>query len=297
MTAAERLPCSTVSLAAGESQAGTASRYRHWLLIEQPGRWGHDALVDSGFPAEVGVRLRDAGRASHVRVLLIKNRDRPPASRRRCFVAFTGRRERRLATFEVDDPAELRDLDLAAAAADRFRGIGEPVEGPLFLACTHGKHDPCCARLGAPLYRSVADAESARAWEATHVGGDRFAGNLVCFPHGMYFGRVGPGDGPAVAAAYARGNVELDFYRGRSCLPPAAQAAEHHLRSELGLLGVDDVVAARERTEGDEVVVDLDTSAGPRTVWVRVDHLDERPLTCKASVAHRPRRYAVTAVE
>ena len=25
-----------------------------------------------------------------------------------------------------------------------------------------------------------------------HVGGDRFAGNLVCLPEGLYFGRVGP---------------------------------------------------------------------------------------------------------
>ena len=31
----------------------------------------------------------------------------------------------------------------------------QPVDHPLFLVCTHGKHDPCCARLRAPALRGA----------------------------------------------------------------------------------------------------------------------------------------------
>jgi hypothetical protein len=154
MPAADRPSCSSLSRALGEGLEGTASRLRFWLMVEQPGPWGHDALVESGFPPEVGARLLLAGASVGLRVLLIKRRDRPTRGPRRCFAAFTGRRDRALRSFEIDDPGELLDLDLPAMIRSRFRGLGTPLDGPLFLVCTHGKHDACCARHGAPLSRA-----------------------------------------------------------------------------------------------------------------------------------------------
>jgi hypothetical protein len=68
----------------------------------------------------------------------------------------------------------------------------DPVSGPLFLVCTHGR----------PHHAVQSEADRSRGrsrwrirmrpWESTHVGGDRFAGNVVAFPHGPYFGRVAP---------------------------------------------------------------------------------------------------------
>ena len=46
--------CSLRSLAAGEPLAGTASTIRHWLLIEHPGPWGRDGLLDARLPAGLG---------------------------------------------------------------------------------------------------------------------------------------------------------------------------------------------------------------------------------------------------
>src|SRR3712207_8624946 len=40
-----------------------------------------------------------------------------------------------------------------------------------------------------------------------------FAGNLVCFPHGMYFGRVSPGEGRHIASEYEAGRIVLARYR------------------------------------------------------------------------------------
>jgi Sucrase/ferredoxin-like len=296
MSAAERPSCSSLSRALAEGQEATASRLRFWLMVEQPGPWGHDALVESGFPPEVGARLRLLGDGLGLRVLLIKRRDRPERGPRRCFAAFTGRRDRALRTFEIDDPGGLLELDLSALVRSRFRDLGAPVEGPLFLVCTHGKHDACCARHGAPLSRALTGVEGEH-WECTHVGGDRFAGNLVCFPHGLYFGRVPPGAARSVADGYARGRIALDYYRGRSSFEPAVQAAEHHLRRAGGLVGVEDLVLAGHRRDGEVHAVDFLARGVVHTVEVEELWAHERPLTCKSLHPHRPRHYVLRRVE
>jgi Sucrase/ferredoxin-like len=296
MHPAERPSCSSVARALGEGLEWTASRRRFWLMIEQPGPWGHDALAESGFPPEVGARLRVQGDGLGLRVLLIKRRDRPERGPRRCFAAFTGRRDRAMRTFDIDDPGELLELDLRALVRGRFRGLGTPVEGPLFLVCTHGKHDPCCARHGGPLTRALLGVAGEH-WECTHVGGDRFAGNLVCFPHGLYFGRVPAGHARSVAEAYARGIIALDYYRGRSSFEPAVQAAEHHLRKAGNLDGVEDLVLAGHRRDGDVHTVDFLARDVPHTVEVEEMWAHERPLTCKSLLPHRPRHYVLRRLE
>lgn len=234
----------------------------------------------------------------HVRVLLIKRRDRPGPSRRRCFVAYTGPEKRRLATFEVKDPAELLDLDLVTLARRRFEGVGEPVPEPLYLVCTHGKHDACCATHGAPLYRALARFGDGAVWEATHVGGDRFAGNLVCFPHGLYYGRVGPEEAERLAAGYAGGMIDLDFYRGLSCYSPPVQAAETFIRRRLGLAGLDDLRMMRRRKQGSRLhLVEFQTAPDTiHAVEVEVTSLEPRLLTCKATHPHRPRGFVLRSI-
>ncbi|HEV8683254.1 MAG TPA: sucrase ferredoxin [Actinomycetota bacterium] len=288
--------CAALAAAAGEPLAGTASRIRHWLMVEQPGPWGHEALLQGGLPIDVGRELIEREDRLGVRVLLIQRRDRLAPSPRRCFAAFTGRQERRLVTFEVNDVRELLDLDLEEMVRTRWDGLGEPVAGPLFLVCTHGKHDACCSRYGGPVARALAARPDV--WECTHVGGDRFAGNVVCFPDGLYFGRVGAATAPRVAEAYGRGEVALEHYRGRSSFPPAVQAAERELRLALGLVGVDDLVLEdHARLAGSTHRVAFRVSGGRvHILEVRESTLDPRPLTCKAAHPHSPRAFVLERI-
>lgn len=263
-------------------------------MLEQPGPWGHQALIESNLPAEVGSRLRVLGRDLGVRVLLIKRRERLRGPRS-CFFAYTGARERRVRSLELEDPAELLDLDLPKLVAGRFADVGETFDGPLFLVCTHGKHDSCCARHGAPLFGAMKSLGDGAVWECTHIGGDRFAGNLVCFPHGLYFGRVSPADARRVADAYTRGEIVLDNYRGRSAYSPPVQAAEEQVRRTHGLVGVDDLVLVRH--VGLEEPSQRIEFSGPNreryAAEVEVGLLDPRPLTCKATHPHPPRSFEV----
>ena len=64
--------CTSVSLAAGEPQLATASRVRGWLMVEQPGPWGRDALLDSRLDRDLARELDARARAARVRVLLVR---------------------------------------------------------------------------------------------------------------------------------------------------------------------------------------------------------------------------------
>jgi hypothetical protein len=232
--------------------------------------------------------LREQLRArEHTRLLFIRRPDRRGRAELRAYAATSreGEETLRSASFEAYD--DLRDLDLATA--------GAPSEQPLFLVCTHGKHDPCCARRGRPLFEALAEQlDEEGVWQSTHVGGDRFAGNLICLPQGIYYGRVERGDAVGVLDAHLEGWIAMGRYRGRSSHPFAAQAAEIDVREATGLRGLDELRLRSAEADGDTVHVVFDDVAGQsHGRRVRVELGPEELLTCNAGELRRPRRYVV----
>jgi hypothetical protein len=137
-------------------------------------------------------------------------------------------------------------------------------------------------------------------WQASHVGGDRFAGNLVVLPEGLYFGRVGEEDGDVVRIleAYRAGRIDLPRYRGRSCHAFAVQAAEGHVRRATGLTAISDLRLHRARRDAsDRFTIEL---LAPPTgviheVEVAVELGEPALLTCKSQQPQRPRHHVVRA--
>ena len=108
-----------------------------------------------------------------------------------------------------------------ALGAGRSPGL-TPYDDPLIAVCTHGRHDACCAERGRPVALALAASRHADAvWECSHIGGDRFAGNLLVLPRGLYYGRVDPDSALELADAAVDGRVALDHLRGRSDLADA----------------------------------------------------------------------------
>ena len=248
---AEALPCATLSRALSEPLYGTASRVRGWVLLEQPGPWGRDAVTESRLDPGLARALDRAAAAAHLRLLLIRRPGRGASQPHACFVAHTSRGRRWLERRRLDDPAELLELDMAAVVAGERPGFGEEVAEPVYLVCTNGRHDRCCATYGRPLALALAAGHGELIWESSHVGGDRFAGNLVCLPDGHYFGRVGPADADRVVGLHRKGSIDLAHWRGCCTDPPVVQAAEWFARRRTGLLGVGDLdLLGRERLEG-----------------------------------------------
>jgi hypothetical protein len=284
--------CADESRAHDEPLHATASRVDHWLLVEYRSLWSHDAFAGSGLSEQVKAYLKEQQAVRpRTRLLFIRSRARRGVPGLVAYSATSRETEAELRRVEFDSYLDLIGMDLAG-------GAGEPVDHPLLLVCTHGKHDPCCALYGRPLYDALVDEVDADwLWQSTHVGGDRFAGNLVCLPHGLYYGRL---DGPAAASALdelLEGRVQLGPYRGRSCYPFGVQAAERAVRLDTGLLGVDDlqVVASHRRDDGAWTVAIAARGRGIEEVDLREELGELVHLTCSAEELRRPRRYVVTA--
>ena len=224
---------------------------------------------------------------------------RPSDATRQCFIAHTGRHNRWIEERAVVDVEDLLDVDFSPMRHGRPVGFGDLRHQPLYLVCTNGRHDQCCANLGRPVARALHGIRDGMVWESSHFGGDRFAGNLVCLPHGLYFGRLEAEDARRVVEAYERGLIDLDHYRGRAGEPFAAQAAEHFVRAQEGLLGVDDLRVTSHRRQPDGVVdVRFEAPQG-RSYNVRVQVMPAthpRQLACRSSTETQPPTYVLVAM-
>jgi hypothetical protein len=278
--------------AVDEPQFATASTVRRWLLIEQPGPWGVNAVRESRMPAAAAEALVDLGKRLAARVLLIRRPDGRVGDDATVYVAHTTPRSRWLESFTLEAPQAVLDLDLDPLR----RGVsvgGRHEPDPLLLVCTNGRHDPCCAEFGRPVADALAAAFADPVWEVSHIGGDRFAGNLVALPDGIYYGRLDADRAVDVASRHLAGEIDLDAYRGRSAYPFVVQAAEWYLRSERGILGVDAVRWTGRDDLGDgrwRITFVTPTGAVLVDVAVRRDER-ARQLTCRAPQLATPPRY------
>ncbi len=290
--------CSVRSALLREPLAGTASQIHRYLLLEVPGPWGVEALRDARLPADLKHDLRRRSRSSRVRVLLIRRFRGPRTVRHpRVFVVDASPAHPVTSGGTVTDLRKVLDLDVWNPAADPHRGL-ERRGQRLFLVCTHGRHDPCCAERGRPLARALSAAYPEQTWECSHLGGDRFAGNLLCLPHGISYGRVAPEEGATIATEYLLGRLDLAHLRGRGSYPFAVQAAEWHLRTRLGLTGVNDLVLTSYQADRTDVAAVFATAAGTSwSVQMRITHAPPQRLTCHATRMLAAPRFQLVQVE
>ncbi|MBV9958299.1 MAG: hypothetical protein JO360_07755 [Acidobacteria bacterium] len=241
--------CSDLSRGASELAFGTASIGELWLLLEYPFAWEPRAVEESALAPHVKAFLNQALKSlPRARVLFIK-RDRSRESGITFFLVRTREDAPLILKLKLNSYDDLTHLDLAALAAGDT-SVAEVINEPLFLICTHGRRDKCCAKFGYPLYKTLRAGTNAELWQSSHVGGDRFAANLVCLPHGLFYAHVNEETGRRVINEYSAGRIVLEKYRGRACYPHPAQAAEFFIRSELGLGGLNDLrYAQSERVE------------------------------------------------
>ncbi|MGZ5300384.1 MAG: sucrase ferredoxin [Actinomycetota bacterium] len=275
---------------------GTASTITNWLLVEHPGPWGEEALRQARLPDGLGDTLHRRERELKIRVLLIRRHGRRTGEGHTCFAIHTGPDRPWMEHTELDDIRDVATMDLDALGRGASVGL-PPIEHALFAVCTHGRRDPCCAERGRPLASALSQAFPDQTWDSTHIGGDRFAGNMIAFPHGYYFGRVDPVSGVEVAAGYVGGTVDLAHLRGRSCRPTDVQAAEHYLRARHTLIGVDDVMVVDVSRAGSRTRATFRTPLGSHRVAIRRWLGPEERLTCHGDGTQRTPRFELLGME
>ncbi|HLF88255.1 MAG TPA: sucrase ferredoxin [Anaerolineales bacterium] len=229
--------CSTSSREAGEQLFGTATRVDYWLALEVPQAWGRKAFEESELTISVKSHLSKVLEARpNTRLQLIKKGLDFAGNGIAFFVAVNHEEQPNLYEFRLSKYEDLLDLDISGILAERQEFLQYDQREPIFLVCTNGKRDPCCAKFGLPLHEAVRSVAGDNVWQTSHVGGHRFAANVVALPHGVFYGYLAPEDAPMIVDAQRAGTVHLPRYRGRSCYDDRVQAAETFLRQRTELL-------------------------------------------------------------
>lgn len=259
----------------GDPMLGTAFPAARLLLVEQPGPWGARGLRDSRFGAAAATALEARAARSGVRVQAVRRPGRTPAAAVRHWALVDtrdGSESLRWGTFETPD--ELLGLPLDGS-------VGELDARPLYLVCAHSKHDTCCALRGRPVAAALEAAGPGRVWECSHLGGDRFAANVLVLPSGLLYGRVLPFAAAEFVAAAEAGEVVGALLRGRVGLPAVAQAALAFAHEHLALRRRRDLrVRSASPVRDGTATVRLLGPHGEFDVTVHVERVAADGLTC-----------------
>jgi hypothetical protein len=221
-----------------EPMAGTADHVGVWILLEYKPQWKAKALEENSLDADTRRWLDD----SVTRLRADGHRPRPQLVRQpdvdsdevRLFIGTPDR----LLVFTGAGYGFLRQLNLSRIVArpSAHASLAEP----RYFVCTNGQRDRCCARYGLPSYAALRELVGERAWQVTHLGGHRFAPNVLALPQGALYGRVHPALLPEFVARVESGALCFPQLRGRTWYPKPVQAAEAMLaRSDLRMLHVD----------------------------------------------------------
>jgi hypothetical protein len=225
--------CSELSQELDEPLFGTAVNADVWFLLEVNQPWLAKATTENKLSNDLRQWLGglvEAGEKS--RLQFIRHAAEHRSERLAFFVALADETSPSLYKFEVDTHEELFDLNVAAITRGDEDYHAFRSQDPLFLVCTNGKRDRCCARFGASLYRNLLNRVGPAAWQTTHLGGHRFAATATVMPNGVNYGRLQAGDVGRMVEAQARGSIILEKLRGRHCFDPIVQTAEYFLRRE-----------------------------------------------------------------
>jgi hypothetical protein len=294
--------CSDASERRGEAVVATASPVRNWLLIEVPGAWGVNAVHDSELGAHVPAGWKADLQRRGIRPICVRSPERESWGRStRVFFVIAGRPGRAVGATWV------RTLPTLAAVRyitdDLRAGVAPegwtPHPERLVIVCTNGRHDQCCANRGRPVVRHLRDTKWAgQVWECSHIGGDRFAANVVVLPDSLYYGRMTPAEAEHLLDEHAAGRVALEWFRGRSTLRFVEQAAEHAVRTAFDARRLDDVEVLGISRETGDVRVHVRGVGTVDAVMGRTTVHSHEALTCRGPGDQEfPQHSAVRVVE
>ena len=291
-----RFWCADGARGRGDPMAGTAPRGLVWVLIEHRGGWPVNGFDGLELEPETKALVFSAAQAARARILLIRRH---------------GRRRheegpRQWAVLRHDDSGDgrqhwgtwRRDEDLAGIAT--ALGVpGETGHPPVLLVCAHGQHDPCCAVRGRPVGRALSERWPDSVWECSHVGGDRFAANVVVVPDGVYYGGLDAESSVTTVEEHLAGRVHAEHLRGYTDLFPPQQAAVAAALERFGPAGRHDWTVTESARDGDRWRIRL-TGRPPRPglvdVELRSHTAPPHQLTCHGPATSTARVYELTAV-
>ncbi|NGO74667.1 sucrase ferredoxin [Streptomyces sp. YC504] len=276
---APRFFCADAARLRNDPLAGTAPYGTTWILIEYPGGWPPNGFDGLALEPDTKRLVFSAAQAVRARILLIRRHGRRTSD---------GTRRWAVLRYESDGAHRqtwgtwTRDEDLAGIAV-ALDAPGDRGARPVVLVCAHGLHDACCAVRGRPVSRALSKRWPDLVWECTHVGGDRFAANVLVAPDGVYYGNLDAASAVTAVEEHLSDRVHADHLRGYTNLFPPQQTAVAALLARFGPAGRHHYAVEDTTRDNDGWLVRL-TARTPRSpaydVDVRSHRTPARQLTC-----------------
>lgn len=243
MVMVEPFFCTEESQIAGEDLIGCAVAAQFYVLVECPPPWSANAFHSKPIPENLRILVQQLKQDERSISSLLIYGDRQQT----CTRVIIFRQPDGVSFGYSKQEFQVSSLeDVAPLVSDYLfhdRQTHEPIETHTrdILVCTHGSHDKCCAKYGQPFYRQAIATVSqlalnpeVRVWQASHIGGHRFAPTAIDFPEGRYYGRL---DQDSLTAILTRiGEIQClnSVYRGWGILPWAVQVLERELILKYG---------------------------------------------------------------
>ena len=290
--------CAVQADSRGDSMLGTAPPHARVLLVHQPGPWGPRGLLESRCDPEVARRIDVAAANAGMRLQAIRRPGKhevgKPAGGYQVGIADTRAGTATITWWRTDDLANMAD---ELEEGWPRRPPAEIDSAPLYLVCAHGRHDACCALRGRPVAQALQRVRPGRVWETTHLGGDRFAANLLVLPTGELYGRVPPVVAAELAGHVDAGEVVPGLMRGRIGLTPIAQAALIYAHVRLGIVARDALTVTSVQTVDAKLArANVMTPRGVVVVTVATQTGPAAQLTCRGPQGARAREYRGVAI-
>lgn len=295
VAATERFFCSEGARKRGDPIAGTASHGIVWVLIEYRGGWPLNGFEGLDLEPETKATVLAAAKTAQARVLLVR---RPGTRRREGQSHWAVLRHENSGAYRQQWGTWSKDEDLAEIAT-ALSVPGKLGHAPVILVCTHSQHDQCCAVWGRPVGRALSERWPELVWECTHIGGDRFAGNVVVAPDGVYYGRLDAESSVATIDEHLAGRIHWEYLRGYTDLFPPQQAAVAATLRHFGPAGRHDYLVTETFRDGDHWRVRI-TSRTPHPACVDVELEARRAppcqLTCRGPAMSSALVYELTSI-
>ena len=225
--------CSVFSRLRGEDPGGTAPSWSRCLLVELVRPWASEIQQTDHFPKLVSDVLADAQtRGTPVKMHCIAPDDEYSVAGRTRVMLFS-RPSGKFAEFDKEDYLVPSDMVGGVTDAlvlnrgklsefDEFRQDTSAARE--ILVCTHAKYDRCCGKFGYATYDVLRNqyasnnGNNLRIWQTSHLGGHRFAPNLIDLPQGLNWVRIENDQLDALVYRNRPPSELKDNYRGRLAL-------------------------------------------------------------------------------
>ena len=276
VAATVRFFCAESARMRGDPMAGTASPGLVWVLIEHRGGWPPNGVDGLDLDAGTKALVIAAARTARARVLLVR---RPGRRRRHGPSQWAVLRHQSSGAHLQQWGTWHRDGDLAEIVS-ALASPGKPGFPPVILICAHGQHDPCCAVRGRPVGRVLSERWPELVWECSHVGGDRFAANVVVAPDGVYYGGLDAESSVATIEDHLAGRIHAEYLRGYTDLFPPQQAAVAAVLGRFGPAGRNDYLVTETLRDGDHWRIHI-TGSPPHPAHIDVELQSRRSPPCQ----------------